>query len=213
VKNLTGKQSQIFDFIVAWQKENSSPPTQAEIRDHFGFGSLNTVRGHLVLIEKKGYIRLNSGKARGIQLVLSPATVSRQRGGSIPLLGTIAAGVPIWAEQNIEDHLPIPPSFFGEGELFALRVTGDSMTGAGIRNGDIAVIQKRDRVENGEIAAVLIEQEATLKRIYLLPDLLVLKAENPAFEDLRYAKVELELIHILGRYQGIIRTRNNRWIP
>ena len=135
-----------------------------------------------------------------------------QQEGSIPLFGTIAAGVPIWAEQNIEDHLPIPPAFFGGGELFALRVSGDSMTGAGIRNGDIAVIRKQDCVDNGEIAAVLIEQEATLKRVYSSPGLLVLKAENPAFEELRYAKGEIESIHILGRYQGIIRTRNNRWV-
>lgn len=211
VKNLTDKQSRIYEFIVARQRDNGYPPTQAEICDHFGFGSLNTVRSHLVLIEKKGYIRLNCGKARGIQLVLSPAPVFRQQEDSIPLLGRIAAGVPIWAEQNVEDYLPIPPAFFGGGELFALRVLGDSMTGAGIKNGDIAVIQRRDCVENGEIAAVLIEQEATLKRVYVSSNSLVLKAENPAFEDLTYAKDKSELIRILGRYQGIVRTRNNRW--
>ena len=202
----------IYQFIVRWQREKGYPPTQAEIRDHLKFGSINSVRGHLVLIEKKGYIRLNYGKARGIQ-VLSSAPVVRQCSGSIPLLGIIAAGVPIWAEENIEDQLPIPPEFFGGDELFALRVSGDSMTEAGIRNGDIAVIRKQDFVENGEIAAVLIEQEATLKRVYLTTDLLVLKPENPAFEDLRYAKGELNLIHILGRYQGLIRTRSKRWIP
>lgn len=212
MKNLTGKQSRIYRFIVGWQREKGYPPTQAEIRDHLKCGSLNTVRGHLVLIEKKGYIRLNSGKARGMQ-VMSSAPVFQQCSDTIPLLGTIAAGVPIWAEQNIEDHLPIPPEFFGGGELFALRVSGDSMMEAGIRNGDIAVIRKQDCVENGEIAAVLIEQEATLKRVYLTSDLLVLKSENPAFEDLRYAKGGLNLIHILGRYQGIIRTRSKRWIP
>lgn len=211
MKNLTGMQSRIYEFIVAWQREKGSPPTQAEIRNHFRFGSINTVRGHLVLIEKKGYIRLSFGKARGIQLMMPYAPALCQREGSIPLVGTIAGGVPIWAEQNIEDNLPFPPSFFGGGELFALRVSGDSMTGAGIRNGDLAVIQKRDCVENGEIAAVLIAQEATLKRVYSSPGLLVLKAENPAFEELRYAGAEMELIHILGRYQGIIRTRNNRW--
>ena len=181
VKSLTDKQSKIYEFIGAWQVKNGYPPTQEEIRDHFGFGSPNAVRSHLALIEKKGYIRLNCGKARGIQLVPSPATVIQQQQGSIPLLGTIAAGVPIWAEQNFEDHLPIPPSLFGEGELFALRVLGDSMTEAGIRNGDIAVIQRRDSVENGEIAAVLIEQEATLKRVYLSSESRVRKYENTAF--------------------------------
>lgn len=210
VKSLTDKQSKIYEFIVAWQMNNGYPPTQAEIRDHFGFGSLNAVRGHLVLIEKKGYVRLNCGKARGIQLALSSAPVFRQQKDSIPLLGSIAAGVPIWAEQNFENHLPIPAALFGGGELFALHVLGDSMTGAGIRNGDIAVIQRRDCVENGEIAAVLIEQEATLKRVYLSSNSLVLKAENPAFEDIKYATGKNDLIRILGRYQGIIRTGNNQ---
>ncbi len=211
MKSLTPRQSKIYEFIVAWQKGNGYPPTQAEICDHFGFGSLTAVRSHLVLIEKKGYIHRNCGKARGIRLALSLAPLLRQREDSIPLLGVIAAGVPIWAEQNFGDYLPIPPAFFGGGELFALHVSGDSMTGAGIKNRDIAVIHKQDCVENGEIAAVLIEQEATLKRVYSSPDLLVLKAENPAFEDLRYTKGEIETILILGRYQGIIRTRNNRW--
>ena len=212
MKNLTDKQSRIYKFIVAWQRENGYPPTQAEIRDHLSFGNLNSVRGHLVLIEKKGYIHLNPGKARGIQLVLPPAQAFRQHEGYIPLRGTIAAGVPIWAEENIEDYLPISPAVFSGGELFALRVSGDSMIGAGIWNGDIAVIRKQDCVDDGEIGAVLIEQEATLKRVYSSPGLLVLKAENPVFEELRYTKVEIETIHILGRYQGIIRTRNNRWI-
>jgi repressor LexA len=211
VKNLTEKQSGIYEFILGWQREKGYPPTQAEIRHNLKFGNLNTVRGHLARIEKKGYIRLNGGKARGIQ-VLSPLPVLGHREGSIPLFGTIAAGVPIWAEQYIEDHLPIPPAFFGGGELFALRVSGDSMTGAGIRNGDIAVIRKQNCVDNGEIAAVLIEQEATLKRVFASSDLLVLKAENPDFKELRYVKGEIESILILGRYQGIIRTRNNRWV-
>lgn len=86
------------------------------------------------------------------------------------------------------------------------------MIGAGIRNDDIAVIRKQRSVDNGEIAAVLIGQEATLKRVYSSPGLLVLKAENPDFEDLRYTEGEIETILILGRYQGIIRTRNNRWV-
>lgn len=189
--------------------DNGYPPTQAEIREHFGFGSINTVRGHLVLIEKKGYIRLNVGKARGIQFATEPVFLPQDN--SIPLLGRIAAGVPVWAEQNIEDHIPIPPALFGGGELFALHVFGDSMKGAGIRNGDIAIIQKRDFVENGEIAAVLIEREATLKRVYLAANSLVLKAENPAFEDLKFVKGKSDLIRILGRYQGIVRTMNNRY--
>lgn len=211
VKNLTDKQSKIYEFIRAWQMENGYPPTQKEIRNHFGFGSLNAVRSHLALIEKKGYISLNFGKSRGIQLTSASVPIFRQQENFIPLLGSIAAGVPIWAEQNFEDYLPIPPPIFGGGELFALHVRGDSMTGAGIRDGDIAVIKKQDCVENGEIAAVLIEQEVTLKRVYLSSESLVLKSENPAFEDLKLAAGTSDLIRILGRYRGIVRTVNNRY--
>jgi repressor LexA len=210
VKSLTDKQSKIYEFIETWQMKNGYPPTQAEICDHFGFRSLNSVRSHLMLIEKKGYIHLNCGKARGIQLASLPAPPIQQQSNAIPLFGSIAAGVPIWAEQNFEGYLPIPPVLFGRGELFALHVLGDSMTGAGIRNGDIAVIQRSDCVENGEIAAVLIEHETTLKRVYLSSESLVLKSENPAFKDLQYAVGNSDFIRILGSYQGIIRTMNNR---
>jgi len=209
MKLLTNKQSKIYEFIVACHTDNGYPPTQAEIQSHFGFASPNAVRSHLVLIEKKGYIHLNFGKARGIQLSSSLAIIIRQQEDAIPLLGNIAAGVPIWAEQNFEDNLPVSPSLFGGDQLFALHVKGESMTGSGIKNGDIAVIQRQDWVENGEIAAVLIEQEATLKRVYLSSNALILEADNPAFDDLEYTKEKADLICILGRYQGIIRIGNN----
>ncbi len=213
MKSLTEKQSKVYEFITKWQMDNGYPPTHDEIRDHFDFGSLNAVRSHLVLIEKKGYIRLNYGKARGIHLTALSAQIIQRQDDSIPLLGNIAAGIPIWAEQNIEGHLPIAPALFGDGELFALHVRGDSMVGVGIRNGDIAVIQKQKFVENGEIAAVLIEQEATLKRVYFSSNSLLLKADNPAYEDLKYYKGTRDLIHILGRYRGIVRTENHRCCP
>ncbi len=191
-----------------WQKKYGYPPTQEEICNHFKFRSTTAVRSHLLLIERKGYIRLIPGKARGIQLTSTPYDLAEQK--EIPLLGKIAAGIPLWAEQNIESHLPIPPSLFGNGDIFAVRVLGDSMTGIGIRNGDIAVIQRSDSVENGEIAAVLIENEATLKRVYLTPISLILKSENPAFKDLVYAVSDNVIIRILGHYRGIIRTAENR---
>ena len=105
--------------------------------------------------------------------------------------------------------MPVSPAMFGGGELFALHVVGDSMTGIGINSGDLAVIKKIEHVENGEIAAVLVEQEATLKRVFLSSHMLVLKSENPAFEDLRYDLRKHDSVRILGRYQGIIRTMNN----
>lgn len=211
MKGLTTKQSRIYDFIAEWQMKNGYPPTQAEIGRHFGFGSPNAVRSHLALIERKGFVHLNSGKARGIRLASSAFSSILRQENSIPLLGRIAAGVPIWAEQNFEGQLSIPSDLFGGGELFAVHVHGNSMTGAGVLDGDIAIIQRRDCVENGEIAAVLIEQEATLKRVYLTSKSLVLKSENPAFEDLKYGADMRDFARIIGRYQGIVRTGNIRW--
>lgn len=210
MKPLTEKQSKIYEFIASWQETRGYPPTQGEIRDHFGFGSPNSVRTHLKLIEKKGYIRLNYGKARGIQLLQSAVHAMHPQELSIPLLGRIAAGIPLWAEQNFEEYLPISPILFGGGELFALHVIGNSMTGAGIKNGDIAVIKSQDIVGNGEIAAVLIDREATLKRVFLSSDSLILKSDNPDFEDIEYPGNENSPIHILGRYRGIVRTEINR---
>jgi repressor LexA len=143
-------------------------------------------------------------------LASSSVLANRHQENSIPLLGRIAAGVPILAEQNFDDYLPISPALFGGGELFALHVFGDSMKGVGIRNGDIAIIQTRNFVENGEIAAVLIDREATLKRVYLTSKSLILKCENPAYEDLEYPEGTGEYIRVLGRYQGIVRNINNR---
>lgn len=208
MKKLTDKQSKIYEFITSWQMKKNYPPTQAEIRDHFGFSSQNAVRSHLALIEKKGYIRLNWGKARGIELTQIPNIFSKAP--SIPLIGRIAAGVPLWGEHNFEDHLPISPALFGGGELFALKVIGESMIEAGIRNGDVAIIRRQDVVDNGEIAAVLIDQEATLKRVFLSSDLLILKSENASFKNLEYPINEKNPIRILGRYTGIIRTEKNR---
>jgi len=213
VKGLTQKQSAILNFIGESQKNKGFPPTQAEIRENFGFSSQNAVRNHLQHIEKKGHIRLNSGKARGIQLLTLTAPVIEQSDTSIPLLGRIAAGLPIWAEQNLEGYVPVSPALFGSGEIFALHVLGDSMVGAGINNGDIAIIKRMDRVENGEIAAVLVEQEATLKRVFFSATALILKSENPAFKDLTYNRNNGDSVRILGRYQGIIRTAENRCCP
>jgi repressor LexA len=206
---LTEKQARIYKFISERLTKDGYPPTQTEIRDHFKFGSVNAVRSHLALIEKKGYIGLNSGKARGIQLVQT----SEQKGAeekAIPLIGRIAAGVPILAVENIEKYLPVSPAMFGGGDLFALHVQGDSMTGAGILNGDMAVITSCNRVENGDIAAVLIEDDATLKRFYLSSERLVLKSENPLFEDLTYPSNICSDIRVLGRYLGIIR-KSSHW--
>jgi repressor LexA len=206
MKELTNRQAEIHDFMVCWQRDNGFPPSQEEIRDNFGFSSLNAVRSHLTLIAKKGFICLNAGKARGIQLKTSARGEIVSSDESIPIIGSIAAGEPILAEQNIENLLAIPRALFGGGELFALHVKGNSMVQAGIMNGDVAIIRKQSHVENGEIGAVLLGQEATLKRVFLTSGSLRLKAENPTCDDLIYNESSIESPRVIGRYQGIVRT-------
>ena len=211
MRNLTEKQMAIFRFIADYLERVGFPPSYAEIKDHFSFKRLNSVRSHLKHIEKKGYIRLGCGKARSIQLIQELRTQHSEEKQSIPILGSIAAGVPIWAEQNFDSILPIAPDFFGNGELFGVRVVGESMTGAGIRDCDIAIIHKQAHVENGEIAAVLIDKEATLKRVYSSPEMILLKADNPNFADIKYGSDSKKDISILGKYVGVVRNEWNRW--
>ena len=179
-------------------------PSQAEIGRHFGYKSPNATRQNLKLIEKKGYIKLLPGVARGIRLLKrNPSRTAH----SVPLIGRIAAGYPTLAEQNVEDWIQVPRCLFPKvNGRFALRVEGDSMMGAGILDGDFAVIRKQPTAESGTIAAVRIGSEATLKRIDHHSGGLRLKAEHPQFEEVEIVSdlgVEVEIEGIL---EGIIRS-------
>jgi repressor LexA len=179
-KDLTEKQQRIFDYIRSRILDSGIPPTVREIGDHFGI----TVKGaydHLKAIEKKGFIHCAQNKSRSIEL-LTQKDERRQRALPVPFVGEIAAGLPILAEENITEYLDFPKTLLGNGEYFALRVRGDSMSGAGIYNGDIAVIEKRNAVSDGEIVVALIEGEATLKRLKRTTQAIHLMPENPAFQ-------------------------------
>jgi repressor LexA len=198
-KELTDRQEEIFFFIKNKIRDAGIPPTVREIGDSFGI----TVKGaydHLKAIEKKGFLRCEQNKSRSIELLVdnegqrSPQTIA------IPLVGTIAAGSPIIAEENITDYLDFPKSLLGRGEYFALKVRGDSMTGAGIENGDIAVIQKQNAARDGEIVAALLENEATLKRFKKGQGAVHLIAENPA-----YKPIVAQDVQILGVLSAIFR--------
>ena len=183
-----------------------SAPTQAEIADHFGYRSLNAVRQHLRLMERKGVVRLHRGKAPGIQILRWSERVQNGTANpGIPLVGRIAAGQPTLAEQNVEEYIDVPACFGDRDRLFALRVHGESMNGAGIFDGDLAVLEKSQTVENGEIAAVRLGDEATLKRVYRKSNSLVLRAANPTFEDIVVGRENGEVLSIEGRYVGLLR--------
>jgi repressor LexA len=174
-KPLTVKQEAIFSYIKSSIRDSGFPPTVREIGDHFHI----TVKGaydHLKAIEKKGYIRCTQNKSRAIELLVNRDDTKTQSLCQIPLVGRIAAGNPILAEEHIDDYLFFPQPLLGNGEFFALKVRGDSMIEKGIFDGDIAILKKQPIAHNGEIVAALVEGDATLKifrkmgsKIHLVP--------------------------------------------
>ena len=203
IKMLTPRQRQVFEFVQAFAEEAGSAPTLEEICSHFGFKSTNAARQHLKLIEAKGYLELSPGRARGIRLTRHSATP-----GSVvfvPLAGRIAAGEPIVAIEDIETTIPVPGEFLRGSDLFALRVHGDSMTGAGIFDGDIAIVNAQPMASNGEIAAVVIGEDVTLKRFFLCDQGVRLHAENSDYSDLHFDRSDADAIRIAGVLVGTMR--------
>jgi repressor LexA len=204
MKTLTTVQKNIFDFISDHIQQKGISPTLDEIATQFRYGSINSVRQHLRLIENKGYIKVHRGKSRGIQ-ILKPADVPHLTSTLIPLFGQIAAGPPIFASQDIEEHISVPTGFLGSGTYFALHVSGESMKDVGINHGDIAIIRHQETVQDGEIAAVILENDATLKRFYRQASRIVLRSENPAFQDLIFQQSDCLQIRIAGKLTGLLK--------
>ena len=202
---LTDKQKRILEFVRTRVRADGMPPTHEEIRRELKLGSANGVRQHLRLIQNKGYIQLCPGKSRGIKLLLPEAESVPDGLAEIPVLGRIAAGKPILAEQHFDESIAVSDELFPQGDLFALRIEGDSMVNVGITSGDLAVVRQQPVVDNGRIAAVLLDDEATLKRVYAYKDHIRLKAENDDVPDIHIAKAQGFDVRILGLYVGLIR--------
>lgn len=198
LKKLTDKQEQILDFIKDAIKLSGFPPTVREIGEKFNI----TVKGaydHVKAIEKKGYIRTEQNKSRAI-VVLDICDEPVAESINIPLLGQIAAGAPIIADENIEEYLSFPKNMFISGTFFALKVKGESMQNAGISDGDIAIIKQQKTANNGEIVAALVEDEATLKRYKLSGNKIHLLPENP-----NYTPIIVDKAIILGKLAALFR--------
>ena len=201
---LTARQMEVLAFVKDRHRETGLIPTIQETARHFGFKSPNSVQQHFRLIEKKGFIHRVPGRSRGLVVV-------RPEGGGdldsvrVPLLGRIPAGHPVFAHEDTEALLTLPAGIFHGGCLFALRVHGTSMEGAGILDGDIAVLDSMKEVKDGVIAAILIEDEATLKHVYRRPEGLLLKAENPMFRDIEVSPSAAERARVLGALVGVVR--------
>lgn len=183
-KQLTDRQQAIFDFIVETVGLRGAPPTIREIMDEFAISSTNGVRTTLAALEKKGHIRRHPRLSRGIELVdhVEQTTLSTEV-TSIPLVGRIAAGEPILATGNVEDTLQVDNTFLpASGEVFALRVHGESMRDKGILNGDIVLARHQEEAERGDIIVALIDDEATVKTYSPEGDCIKLIPANDTFQ-------------------------------
>jgi len=201
---LSKRQAEIYSYIQECQREDGVIPTLQEICKHFGFKSVNAAREHLRLIERKGLLVRSPGQPRAIKLAVRLPELNEHT-HAVPLLGRIAAGQPSLAMEEIEDTLPLPRQLFRGKRLFALRVRGDSMIGAGIFDGDVAVLDADRDARDGDIAAVVVEGEATLKRIYKNSKGLRLRAENPSIPERFIPAGEYSSIRIAGVLVGTMR--------
>lgn len=211
VRPLTKKQDAVLGFIVHSIHEQGFPPTLREIGAHFGIRSTKGVNDHLVALEKKGFIKRHAEVSRGIEVVglgrfagNGSASLQTPNVASLPLLGSIAAGVPLLATQNVEQHVCIDRSLARGGE-FMLCVQGDSMINAHICDGDFIVVRSQDTAEDGEIVAALIDDEATVKRFYRDGKRVRLQPENDAMRPI-YADPAENDVRILGKVVGVFRT-------
>jgi repressor LexA len=183
--------------------DTGSTPTLQEICRHFRFKSTNAAREHLRLIQQKGYLVRQPRRARGIRVTRGNATPNEIV--RVPLIGRIAAGKPIGAIEHVEAEIPLPRALWRGDQLFALRVRGDSMTGAGIFEGDIAVVNAQADAPNGKIAAVVIGEDATLKRIHRFSRSVRLRSDNPNYPDLVFDGTGAKSIRVAGVLVGILR--------
>jgi repressor LexA len=197
--NLTKRQREIFDFIKRYSEKHGYPPTVRDIGKAIGLTSSSTVHAHLANLEKVGLLRRDPSKPRAIEVLVGKAKQVVGQGG-LPLVGQVAAGQPVLAEENIEDHVEVPDIAGGQQGEFILRVKGDSMKDAGILDGDHVIVQRQDAASDGEIVVALVGEEATVKRFFTESDHVRLQPENSAIEPIRTRDVQ-----VLGKVVGVCR--------
>jgi repressor LexA len=198
MKGVTKRQDEVLDFIKEFLLRNKFPPTIREIANHFEI-SVKGAYDHIKALEKKGFIHCNQNRSRAIEVLGDADEESPMV--NVPILGRVAAGLPITAVENHDGSVLLSQDFLGKGTHFALRVKGDSMTGAGIMNGDLAIIRHQANAENGEIVVAQIDDDAvTLKRFFKERSRIKLQAENPDFNPI-YA----QSVRIVGKLVSVIR--------
>jgi repressor LexA len=200
--DLTKRQQEIFDFIRRYSEQHGYPPTVRDIGKAVGLASSSTVHAHLANLEKLGLLRRDPTKPRAMELLGRATAVMRDavRPG-LPLLGQVAAGQPILAEENVEEYIDTPAACGGESGEYLLRVRGESMKNAGILDGDLVVVRRQDAARDGEIIVALVEEEATVKRFFREGDHIRLQPENDEMEPILVRDVS-----VLGRVVGLMRS-------
>lgn len=197
---ITAKQQEILEYIKETILKKGYPPAVREICEAVQLKSTSSVHSHLESLEKNGYIRRDPTKPRTIEIIDDCFNLTRREVVNVPLVGTVAAGQPILAEENIENYFPIPAEMLPNVETFMLNVKGDSMINAGIFNGDQVLVAQQSTANNGEIVVALIEDSATVKRFYKEDGHFRLQPENDAMDPIIVDEVE-----ILGKVIGLLR--------
>ncbi len=205
VAGLTARQKEVLDFISSQIVEHGYPPTFREIGAEFNIKSTNGVRSILTALERKGYVRRSSRLSRGIELVAGKVkTTIDSQVSSIPIIGRIAAGSPILAEEHIEGTIPVDNNFIRSEGIFALEVHGDSMINDGIHNGDYVFARQQNTAQTGEIVVAVIGDEATVKRFYPEKKHIRLEPANEAYGPIIVEK-STPGFYIAGKIVGLIR--------
>jgi repressor LexA len=203
---LSGRQQEIWDFLVEYLDKHGYPPTVREIGQAVGLASPSTVHAHLANLERSGYLKRDPTKPRALELLRhdrQAVAAAAENELRLPLVGQIAAGGPLLAEENVEDHLTVPETFRAD---FLLRINGDSMVNAGILDGDIVAVRRQQTAQDGDIVAALAGEdesadEATVKRFFRDGGRVRLQPENDALEPIYASHVQ-----ILGKVTGVFRT-------
>jgi repressor LexA len=200
MKELTQRQKEVLSFIAEYISVHSYPPTIREVAEYFSI-SVKGAHDHIIALKKKGFLKQTDKRSRTMELVRNDHEVELMGFAEIPLLGTVAAGQPILSEENWEGTIKLHRSMLKKGKTyFALKIRGDSMAGAGIMDGDTAVIEKQNTVKNGDISVAVVDDAVTLKRFYKESSRIRLQPENSA-----YSPIYTQNVRILGRLARIFR--------
>ena len=197
---ISPKQQEILEYIKSQILERGFPPAVRDICEAVHLKSTSSVHSHLETLEKNGYIRRDPTKPRAIEILDESFNFTRREMVNVPMVGRVAAGEPLLAEQNVENYFPIPMEFMPNNQTFMLRVKGDSMINIGIFDGDLVLVEQRQTARNGEVIVALVEDGATVKRFFKEEGVFRLQPENDALDPIIVKEVQ-----ILGTVIGVFR--------